>query len=233
MKRVLFYVFFAAVLAFVMSCASAPPAQPAPEPTPEQPVVEQPPVEQPPAVPDPTAERDQARSLKQKVDTYGLGTYDPETYQSAGSSLKAGEESYGKDNTASKASFMAAIDGYNAVLAKGTPLYLADAQVKTEASLAAADDAKAPIAVPDQYTKAYQVYLRALSEKTAGDLESAGKDFTDAEAQFESAVMAAQQKKEAAMQLLQDAEQSDAASQQKAAEAAETLSGEGFAPSGS
>jgi hypothetical protein len=229
MKRILIGAFTFSALAFVISCASAPPAKPAPE----QPPAQQPAPEQPAAVPDPQAERDQARSLQQKVNLYSLATYDQDNYQAAEKDLKAGEDTYGKDNAASKKSFLAAIDEYNAVLTKATPLYLATVQAKTDASKKAADDLKASVAVKDDYAKANAVYQRALSEKNSGDIDNANKDFLDAQTQFDAVAKVAQQKKDTAVQAIQAAQQDATASEQKASDAEKALKDEGFAPSGS
>jgi hypothetical protein len=221
MKKILILAVMGAAASLVISCASAPPAKPPEQPAPA------------PAVPDPQAERDQARSLQQKVDQYKLGTYDQADYQAAGTDLKAGEDAYGKDNAASKKSFLASIDEYNAVLTKGGPLFLADAQKATDASRKAADDLKASVAVKDDYAAADAVYQRALSEKGAGDIASASKDFADAGTQFDAVAKTAQQKKDAATAAIKAAQQDQAASQQKANDAQKTLSDEGFSASGS
>jgi hypothetical protein len=223
MKKILILAVMGAAASLVISCASAPPAKP-----PEQPTT--PP---PAAVPDPQAERDQARSLQQKVDQFKLGTYDQADYQAAGSDLQAGEDAYGKDNAASKKSFLASIDEYNAVLTKGGPLFLADAQKATDASRKAADDLKASVAVKDDYATADAVYQRALSEKNAGDIANASKDFTDAQTQFDAVARTAQQKKDAATAAIKAAQQDQTASQQKANDAQKALSDEGFSASGS
>ncbi len=225
MKRILTYAFVFSVLAFVISCASAPPAKP-PEPAPA-------PAPAPAAVADPQAERDQARSLRDQVDKYSLGTYDPDNYKAAGTDLQAGEDAYGKDNAASKKSFTNAIDEYKAVLAKGGPLFLGDLQAKVDASKKAADDLKAAVAVKDDYAKADAVYQRAVSEKNSGDIDNADKDFLDAQSQFDAVTKVAQQKKDAATQALQSAQQADQSAQQQASDAEKALKDEGFAPSGS
>jgi colicin import membrane protein len=235
MKKIVTFGFLLAALSLVISCASAPPAKPEPEPQPEpQPQPEQPqPQPEQPAVANPDAERDQAESLQQKVDKYGLGNYDKDDYQAAGQALQAGQDAYGKDNAASKKSFLAAVDGYNAVLAKGGPLFLADAQKSADAARKAADDLKASVAVKDDYGKADAVYQRALEEKDAGDIENASKDFADAQAQFTAVAEVAQQKKDAATKAVQEAQQDAATSEQTATDAQNSLVNEGLVPSGS
>jgi hypothetical protein len=162
-----------------------------------------------------------------------LGTYAPDDYASANKDLQAGQDSYGKDNSASRKSLQAAISEYNSVISKGGPLYLANVQAQTEASKKAADDLKASVAVKDDYATANDLYTKALREKDAGDIENASKDFAQARDDFDAVTKAAQHKKDAAVQALQSAQQDNTVSQQKADDAQKTLKDEGFSVSGS
>lgn len=214
MRKVLFPAAVAALL-FIVSCASTPPQKP-PQ-APEKPVA---------GAPD--AELSQAKALQQRVDAIGLGDYDADDYAAANTAMKAGQDSYGKDNAASKTSLQSAITAYNAVIAKGGPLYLAKLQAQTEASKKAADDLKASVAVKDDYARADDQYMQALKEKDAGDIESSGKDFTQSRDAFDTVTQTAQKKKDAAEQALQAAQQDEKGSQQKADDATKALKDEGF-----
>jgi hypothetical protein len=214
MRKIVLLAAAAATLSLVISCASTPAKTPAPTP-----------VEQPGA---PDAELAQAKSLQQKVDAHGLGDYAPEDYAAANKDMKDGQDSYGKDNAASKKSLQSAITGYNAVITKGGPLYLAKLQAQTEASKKAADDIKASVAVKDDYGRANDSYKRALKEKDAADIENASKDFTESRDGFDAATRAAQEKKDAAVQALKSAQQDQTASQKKADDAEKALKDEGF-----
>lgn len=228
MKRLLPLAVMAGALFLVMSCASTPPQKPA-EPAPEQPKEQ--PKEQPPAQPQaaaPDAELAQAKDLKQKVDDWGLGDYAPDDYAAANKDLQAGEDSYGKDNAASKKSLDSAITGYNAVIAKGGPQYLAKGQSDAETSKKAADDLKASVAVKDDYAKAEETYQRAVKEKNALDIDAAAKDFSAARDEFDAVAKTAQQKKDAALQAMQSAQEEQSASQQKADDAEKALKDEGI-----
>ena len=224
MRKIVLLAAAAAMLFFVISCASTPPQKPAPE-TPTQP--------EQPAAAAPEAELAQAKSLQEKVDAYGLGDFAPDDYAAADTHMKAGQVAYGKDNAASKTFLQSAITEYNAVITKGGPLYLAKVQAQTEASKKAADDLKGSVAVKDDYARADDLYNRALEEKDAGDIESASRDFTESRDGFDAVAKAAQEKKDAAVQALQSAQQDQAASQQKAEDAQKALKDEGFSASGS
>ncbi|MGA2641581.1 MAG: hypothetical protein ABSG21_11850 [Spirochaetia bacterium] len=228
MRKIIHLTAAAGALFLVISCASAPPQKPAPE-APQPQAVQ--PVQ--PAAGTPDAELAQAKSLQQRVDALGLGTYAPDDYAAANKDLQAGQDSFGKDNAASKKSLQAAIAEYNSVISKGGPLYLAKAQKQTEASKKAADDLKASVAVKDDYTTANDIYTRALQEKDAGDIENASKDFAQAKDDFDSVAKVAQQKKDAAVQALQSAQQDKTVSEQKAQDAQKALTEEGFPASGS
>jgi len=222
MRKIMQLAAAAGALCLVISCASAPPQKPAPQPQPPQ----------QPVAGAPDAELSQAKSLQQRVDALGLGTYAPDDYAAANKDLAAGQDSYGKDNVASKKSLQAAITEYNSVLSKGGPLYLAKAQQDTEASKKSADDLKASVAVKDDYGTANDAYNRALKEKDSGDIESSGKDFAQARDGFDAVAKTAQQKKDAALQAMKDAQDNKTASEKKAADADKALKDEGFAVTG-
>jgi hypothetical protein len=217
MRKIVPWAALLAALFLAVSCASAPPAKPPETPQPEKPAV---------AAPD--AELAQARSLQQKADKYGLKDYDPEDYAAATSDLQAGQDSYNKDNAASKASLTKSIDEFNSVITKGGALYLAKLQADADASKKAADDLKASVAVKDQYAEANDVYQRALKEKSSGDLENAVADFMKARDAFDAVTAVAQQKKDDATKSLADAKESMTTSEQKATDAQKTLKDEGF-----
>jgi hypothetical protein len=224
MRRLLPLAAAAGALFLVISCASTPPQKPA-QPAPEQPK-EQPPAQAQAAAPD--AELAQAKDLKQKVDAWGLGDYAPDDYAAANKDLQAGEDAYGKDNAASKKSLDSAITGYNAVIAKGGPQFLAKSQSQADASKKAADDLKASVAVKDDYAKADATYQQALKEKDAMDIGNASKDFDSARDQFDAVAKTAQQKKDAALQAMQSAQEEQSASQKKADDAEKSLKDEGI-----
>jgi hypothetical protein len=184
------------------------------------------------AVPLPETELAQAKQLKARADAYNLGQLAQAEYTSAEADLKAGEDAYGKDNAASKASLDKAISGYQAVIDKAGPLYLGTIADKTAAAKKAADDLKSSVAVKDDYAKAQAVYDQALAAKTAGDLETATRDFEQARTMFEAVAKVAQQKLDKALAANADAAKAleDAAAQAAAAQAA--LEAEGITAGG-
>ena len=207
MRKALPIVLAAAALLMAASCKSTPPEE---------------------AVPLPETELAKAKELKAKADLYKLGPLAQAEYAAAENDLKAGEDAYGKDNAASKASLDKAISGYQAVIAKGGPLYLGTLNDRTSAAKKAADDLKASVAVKDDYAKAQAVYDRALAARTAGDLEAATKDFEEARAQFEAVAKVAAEKRDKALAAGSDLEQAMKDSAAVAAEAQAALEAEKF-----
>ncbi|HET6450604.1 MAG TPA: hypothetical protein VFI08_04800 [Spirochaetia bacterium] len=208
-------------LLLVVSCASTP----APKPAPAAPAAA--PAAAAPGAPD--QELAQAKDLKAKVDSFGLGDFDADDYAAANKDLQAGQDSYGKDNAASKKSLDSAISEYNAVLSKGGDAYLAKSQAQADASRKAADDLKASVAVKDDYAAADAVYQQAVKERASGDIANSSKDFDSARQQFDAVAAAAQKKKDAALQAMQNATDQQTASQKNADDAEKSLKSEGIA----
>ena len=207
MRKTLLIVLAGTALLMAASCKSTPPEE---------------------AVPLPETELAKAKELKAKADLYKLGPLAQAEYTAAESDLKAGEETYGKDNAASKASLDKAIAGYQSVIAKAGPLYLGTIHDRTAAAKKAADDLKASVAVKDDYAKAQAVYDRALAAKTSGDLEAATKDYEEARKMFEAVKVVAQEKRDKALAANADAAQALDESAAKAAEAQAALEAETF-----
>jgi predicted phage tail protein len=207
MRKAIPIVLAGAVLLWAASCKSTPPEA---------------------AAPLPETELAQAKQLKAKADAYNLGTLAQAEYTAAENDLKAGQDAYGKDNAASKESLDRAITGYQAVIAKGGPLYLGPLQDKAAAAKKAADDLKASVAVKDDYAKAQAVYDRALKEKAAVDLDAATKDFEDARKMFEAVSAVAQDKLNKAVAANDDAAQAMKDSAAKAAEMQAAIEAESF-----
>jgi hypothetical protein len=225
MRKALLIVLATVALLVAASCKSTPPVeQPVPPAQPAQPV--QP--AQPAAVPLPEAELAKAKDLKAKVDQYQLGSLAQPEYAAAEKDLKAGQDAYGKDNAASKASLDKAASGYQAVLVKAGPLYLAPFADKAAAAKKSADDLKASVAVKDEYAKAKAVYDKAVAEKNANDLAGASRDFEDARKQFEAVAKLASDKRDKALAASADAAQAQSDAQAAAAQAQSAMDAEKF-----
>jgi colicin import membrane protein len=220
MKRCLAIVPLAAAALLAVSCASTPQ-----KPAPEQP---QPAVEQKPAPQAPEAERARAHDLQKSIDEHALAEFAPDAYQAAVKDRAAADAAYGTDNETARASYDSSIAGFTAVMDAGWPQRLTALKTDADAARAAADEVKAGVAVKDQYGTADAAYQRAERERDAGDREAAYKDFSDARAGFTDAAAAAQVKKAAAMQSIQEARNDLGASEQKASDAQQSLSNEGI-----
>jgi len=223
MKKTIRWAVFFAALVLAVSCATTPPQKP---------------VEQPTVTPEtpkgalPEAELAKAKELQEKADRHGLGDYAPDEYAAAVKNLAAGEETYGKDNAASKKSLDQAIDGFTAVIDKGGALYLGKLQDQSAVSKKAADELKADVAVKDDYAIAAAVYTRAIQEKGAKDIDSAAADFAQATELFDAVAERAKEKKAAADSAMNATDASEANAKQTATNAEKTLDTEGFTAEG-
>jgi hypothetical protein len=214
MKKAFVFALAAAVSLIVASCASAPTKPP-----------ETPPVE----TPAPEAELAKAKELQQKADAYHLGDFAPEDYAAGTNALKAGEDSYGKDNAASKKSLDQAVASFTTVIDKGGKAYLAKAKGEADSSKKAADDLKASVAVKDDYGKAQDAYDKARTEGDAGDIGAAGTDYASARDLFNAAAASAQEKKDRATRAIDETDKAMTASEKHAEDAQKSLQDEGFA----
>ena len=172
------------------------------------------------------------KELQEKADRHGLGDYAPDEYAAAEKNLAAGQETYGKDNAASKKSLDQAIAGFTMVIDKGGALYLGKLQDQAAASKKAADELKADVAVKDDYASAAAVYTRAIREKGAKDIDSAAADFTQATELFDTVAEKAKQKKAAAEAAMSATDASEANAKQAATDAETSLQTEGFTSEG-
>ena len=218
MRKALLIVLATVALLMAASCKSTPPVEPVQPVEPAKPV----------AAPLPESELAKAKDLKARVDLFKLGPLAQAEYTAAENDFKAGQDTYGKDNAASKASLDKAVSGYQAVIAKAGPLYLGPLSDKAAAAKKSADDLKASVAASADYAKAKAVYDKALAEKTAGDLEGATKDFEEARKLFEAAAKVAAEKRDKALAAGKDAAKAGEDSAAKAAEAQKALESESF-----
>ncbi len=211
MKKLVQWTVIVVSVALAISCASAPAKTPAGEA--------------------PEAELAKAKELQKLVDTYGMGEYAPQEYAAAVQDLKAGEESYGKDNAASKQSLDKAIAGFNAVIAKAGPQVIAKVRAECDASKKKADDLKAPVAVKEDYAKAKVPYDRA-NNTGVKDIPAAVKDYNEAKGLFDAAAELAREKREKALQAMDETDKGLVESGQKATDAEQSLKDEGFEAAG-
>jgi hypothetical protein len=220
MRKTLFWAALAAAVVLAASCASTPPKSPEPQVVQVEP--------EKPVVPAPEAELAKAKELKDRADAYDLGQYAPEEYAAAVKDLAAGEAAYGKDNAAAKKSLDKAVAGFTDVIAKGGAVLVDRIQFESESSKQAADEVKASVAVKDEYAAALALYNGALAAKSAGDLEKAGSDFAAARDSFDAVAATARDKREKALQAMQQTDDALAASEQNAADAQQALDSEGI-----
>jgi hypothetical protein len=188
MKKILFLL-MAGLAVLLVSCAS-PPEQPEPPAQPEQPVDT--------SVPLPEDELEEAKSLKSRVDSNGLSEFAAEEYQAAESSLREGEDAYGKDNAKAKSALEAAITSYRAVIDKAFPLKVGRSKAEVDTIRANAESVKAQVAVKNEYAAAKAKYDEAVAAMDAGSFEEAISLFAEAKTLFQDVYEKTLEKKGAA-----------------------------------
>jgi tetratricopeptide (TPR) repeat protein len=183
MRKYLPFLFTAASLFLILSCASPPET-----------------IEEPPEAPE--KEYAQAKELRQLIDDYDLDTASPAVFQKAERSFLEGESAYGKENEAARVAFQEAISGYQQVIDEAFPLLVGRRQSEVDAVKQAADELKAAVAVKEKYAAAKSVYDQAAAARQAGNYKEALNLLDEAERLFEEVYAEAKQKKERADQAM-------------------------------
>lgn len=178
MKKITRCATFIAVLAacvLALSCATQPKAQGESGAKPA--AQEQQPQASAPAAKDsspaPEAERAKAAELRKKAFDLGIKEVLPEDYAAAEKSFAAGNENYGKDNAASRASFSEASVRYSAAIEAGLPLLSAKARSDAEKLRRTAADKGAADSFAPLWTRAEADYAAPKSAEDAKDYEAA------------------------------------------------------------
>ena len=191
-------VILAALLALLLSCASAP----------EETVFEP-----------PDEEKAQAEALRDRIEEFGLAELAQSDYDAAEARYQEGTMAYGQDNQASKEAFDGAITYYQAVIDKAFPVLVGNAKTGADSSRRQADSIKASVAVKDDYAAAKSAYDSAVAEQQAGNYEKAAELFEQAEELFAQVYQDAKAKKDTAEQALKEALENLESSEEKAREA--------------
>jgi tetratricopeptide (TPR) repeat protein len=183
MRKFILFLFPAAALFLIISCASAPEM-----------------VEELPEAPE--MEYNQAKELRQLIEDYDLKQAAPAAYEAAERSFQEGESAYGKDNAVAKSALQKAINGYQQVIDEAFPLLVGRRQSEVDAVKQAADELKAAVAVKQKYAAAQSAYDQAVAARGAGNFKEALKLLDEAERLFEEVYAEAKVKKERAEQAM-------------------------------
>lgn len=185
---------------FVVSCATTPkpaPATtaPAPQPAPTKQVAA------------PNSELQKAKSMKQEIDQYQLGSLVPDAYRQGSAALTSGEQAIGSDNATAKKRLDEAIVDFQKVLDTGMPMALKTEEQAAAMAKSDADAVKAADAAPDQYKQAEAYEQQAKAKQQAGSPTDAYALWKEATAAYDKAAAVAKQKRTDAQTALQQADQ--------------------------
>lgn len=183
---------------FVVSCATTP--KPAATTTAAQPAQ----TTQNTAL---NAELQKAKSMKQEIDQYQLGSLVPDAYRQGSNALTSGEQVIGSDNATAKSKLDEAVADFQKVLDSGLPLALKQEEQATAKAKSDADAVKAAEAAPDQYKQAEAYEQQAKAKQQAGSLTDAYALWKEAAAAYDKAAEVAKQKRADAQAALQQADQ--------------------------
>jgi hypothetical protein len=179
MKRTALFTLFCFLIFFFVGCVSTPP------------------------VAKPEAEYEQAKKMKTMITTYGFDTYAPDDFTAGEEKFAAGENTYDKDNAASKAAFDEAIASYKIVIHAGIAAKMKDRETEIDSAAKMADDIKADVATPEEYNNAKASYEKAKEAAAADNWEEASTLFDQAKTQYEDAYNKSKEKKDKAEQAME------------------------------
>jgi hypothetical protein len=155
----------------------------------------------------PEQEYNNAKKLKTRVTTFGFDSYAPEEFALAEQKYKAGEDSYNKDNAASKTAFVEAIDNYKKVMKKGIAARMKDRQGEIDDAAKMADDIKANVATPEEYNKAKEAYTKGVAAANDDNWEEAEPLLNNAKTLYNEAYTKSKDKKDKAEKAMESSKQ--------------------------
>jgi hypothetical protein len=149
----------------------------------------------------------QAALVRLELEARGLVRYDPSAVNDADNTGLEAVDAYNNgDYPGAKGKADNALAAYRASLAKAVESYAADAGAAAAAERQKAVDAKAPVAVKQDFDAAEAIYGEAGSLYQAKSFDDAASLYTDAQGLFSRAARAAREKRRAAEEALRAAE---------------------------
>ncbi len=167
--------------------------------------------------------RTQAAALKTTIEEKDLAAYDSGNYAIANEKYALAESTYAADPEAALDALDEAILRYNLVVQKGFESYAATRKAPADDAKVKADEAKANVAVKEDYAKAQALYDEAAAAMAAGRYEDAASLYDQSSGLFEAATASALEKKATAEAALQSLDAASEASVQNIIEADEAI----------
>jgi tetratricopeptide (TPR) repeat protein len=155
----------------------------------------------------PESEYNTAKKLKNKITVFGFDAFAPDEFNAGNAKFKEGEDAYEKDNAVSKAAFDEAIVNYKNVLHAGIEAKTREKQDEIDPVARKAEEIKANVATPDEYTKAKEAYDRAMELAKEDNWDEAEPMFNDAKTLYEDAYTKSKGKKDRATDAMETSKQ--------------------------
>ena len=180
----------AASAVLVLSCAGGP--EPAAETAAE--------------VPPPVELRERVDGLRAMIVEYQLAQYAEPTFEEAEAAYRRGIDAYGTDNERAAEALAAAEEGFETVREAGFRELVVRRRNLVEDQIEAGIDARADVAVRDEWTDATESLNEADEAADDGEYLEALVLYDEALADFADATAAAEEKRRRALQAISDAE---------------------------
>ena len=133
----------------------------------------------------PDAQYDEAKQLRSEIAQFDLAQHARTQHSAGEAAFAAGETAYeAGEYAAATESFEAAIESYRAVVQEGFRALSASKRDRAAGERARAEEAKANVAVADQFNEAVMIYDQAAAAAAAGDTKRAAELYDNAAVLF-------------------------------------------------
>jgi hypothetical protein len=167
-----------------------------------------------------------ARRLREEIQGRGFEGYDPGNYELAGKSMNGAVAAYdGGDTAAALTQAEEALLRYTLVMDAGWLGYAGELKLSAEAERRNALNAKANVAMKKDFDNADGLYTRGTAAYNAQDYPASAEYFSRSIPLLSNAIKAAEQKRVAAEEAIQNAEMRISQSEETAREAETVLQG--------
>jgi hypothetical protein len=164
--------------------------------------------------------------VRQDIIGRNFNSYDPDNFDNADSTIVAAMDQYMAGNMdAAQDGAAEALLRYIVVLKTGWARYAAERGASADVERQAALELKANVAVRDVYNEADSVFKQASDLLSSEDYEEAAKRYTESEAMFVVASLAAAEKRRTAADAIKEAEEKIEASDETARQAENLIEG--------
>ena len=157
-----------------------------------------------------------ALDIRDSIQQKDFAQHDEGNYKLADEKLAESDVLFASDPEAALDALDEATLRYNLVIQKGWQFYATGKKAPADDAKRRSEEIKAPVAVKEKYAEALAVYNNASALLAGGNYQEAGPEFDRASALFEEAYAQAEEKRNAALTALAEAEARAQESESKA-----------------